>query len=137
MEKILNNSAYSGLPSAILAIAQREAQGILDDVAGVAAVVIATVDGFDVASVVRNGLDATRIAALASSIAAIGEVVSGEAKLGRNKSVTVDTDNGVAAIYSVHRNDVGLVINVVASGDAIIAQVNYRTAAAARALAAA
>ncbi|MBX3655524.1 MAG: hypothetical protein KIS62_13795 [Ramlibacter sp.] len=119
------------------ALAQQEAQGILDDVAGVTAVVVATVDGFDVASVVRNSLDASRVAALASSICAIGDVVSAEARLGRNRSITVDTDDGMAVIHAVHRPDVGLVINVVARADAIIAQVNYRTAAAARALAAA
>ncbi len=132
----MNNADIANLTGKARALAQQEAQGILDDVAGVMAVVIATVDGFDVASVVRNGLDTARIAALASSIAAIGEVVSGEAKLGRCKSVTVDTDNGVAVIYAVHHQEIGLVINVVANSTAIIGQVNYRTAAAARMLAA-
>ena len=59
-------------------IAAREAQNFLDEVNGVTAVVIATVDGFDVASAMRAG-DAARVAAMASSISAISSVVSQEA----------------------------------------------------------
>lgn len=125
------------LSAGIRALAEKEAISILSDINGVSAVVIATVDGFDVASQVRNGLDPARVAALASSIAAIGEVVATEARLGRNKSVTIDTEDGFAVIYSVHRTDIGLVINVISTREALIGQVNYRTAAAARLLGAA
>lgn len=122
------------LSAEVHALVEKEALSILNDISGVSAVVIATVDGFDVASQVRNGLDPARVAALASSIAAIGEVVATEARLGRNKSVTIDTENGFAVIYSVHRKDIGLVINVISTSEALIGQVNYRTAAAARVL---
>ncbi len=108
-------------------IAQRESQSILDEVNGVTAVVVATVDGFDIASAMRAG-DAARVAAMASSISAISAVVSQEASLGRNKSVTIDTDSGFALVYSVHRSDAELVINVIADGNAILGQVSYRVA---------
>ena len=113
-------------------IAAREAQNFLDEVNGVTAVVIATVDGFDVASAMRAG-DAARVAAMASSISAISSVVSQEANLGRNKSVTIDT--AFAMVYSVHRDDAELVINVIADGSAILGQVAYRIAQFARTLA--
>ena len=115
-------------------IAAREAQNFLDEVNGVTAVVIATVDGFDVASAMRAG-DAARVAAMASSISAISSVVSQEANLGRNKSVTIDTESGFAVVFSVHRPDADLVINVIADGSAILGQVAYRTAQFARTLA--
>ena len=108
-------------------IAQRESQSILDEVNGVTAVVVATGDGFDIASAMRAG-DAARVAAMASSISAISAVVSQEASLGRNKSVTIDTDSGFALVYSVHRSDAELVINVIADGNAILGQVSYRVA---------
>lgn len=122
------------LPSAARQQARDEAQAIMDEIAGVTAVVVATIDGFEIASVMRSDLNASRIAALASSIAAIGEVVSAEARLGRSRSVSVDTEAGLAVIYCVHRSDTSLVINVLARADAIVGQVNYRTAAAARRL---
>lgn len=55
--------------------AAQEARSILDNFAGVMAVVIATTDGFDVASAVTRGIDPVRVAAMASSISAIGSVV--------------------------------------------------------------
>ena len=115
-------------------IASREAEKMLSEVDGVTAVVIATLDGFDVASAMRHG-DPARVAAMASSISAISSVVSQEASLGRNKSVTIDTESGFAVVFSVHRPDADLVINVIADGSAILGQVSYRTAQFARTLA--
>ena len=83
-------------------IAGREAENFLNDVNGVTAVVIATVDGFDVASAMRAG-DAARVAAMASSISAISSVVSQEANLGRNKSMNIDPEAGFAMVYSERR----------------------------------
>ena len=115
-------------------IASLEAEKMLSEVDGVTAVVIATLDGFDVASAMRHG-DPARVAAMASSISAISSVVSQEASLGRNKSVTIDTESGFAVVFSVHRPDADLVINVIADGSAILGQVAYRTAQFARTLA--
>ena len=115
-------------------IASREAENMLSEVDGVTAVVIATLDGFDVASAMRHG-DPARVAAMASSISAISSVVSQEASLGRNKSVTSDTESGFAVVFSVHRPDADLVINVIADGSAILGQVAYRTAQFAKTLA--
>lgn len=133
----MNPSHQSKLAPAAVALAQAEVESIRQDVAGVTAVVVATVDGFDIASTVAGSLDAARVAALASSIAAIGDVVSSEARLGRPQSVTVNTDGGFAVVHGVRRPDIDLVISVVASADAVLAQVNYRAGAAAKKLAAA
>ncbi len=116
-------------------LAQIEAQAMFDDISGVVAVIVATVDGFDIASVVRSHVDPARIAALASSIAAIGEVVSTEARLGRCRSVIVDTESGFSVIFNVLRDDIALVINVIAGPEALVGQVNYRTTEAMRRLA--
>ncbi len=108
--------------------ANAEAQSILQDVTGVTAVVVATVDGFDVASAYLGNVDPSRIAAMASSISAIGVVVSEEARLGRYKCLTVTTEEGFALISPVRNGKTELVINVIANSNAILAQVMYRTA---------
>lgn len=82
-------------------VAQQEAESLLASLTGVVAVIVATVDGFDVASATSTLINPSRIAALASSIAAIGSVVSQEASLGRSHSVTVKTDTGFAYFCSV------------------------------------
>ena len=114
------------------ALAQREAEQFINDVDGVTAVVVATIDGFDVVSVLRNDVEAARIAAMASSISAISAVVSQEAGLGSSKSVTIDTDSGFAMVYSVARPDADLIINIIANGNAMLGQVAYRAAEFAR-----
>ena len=119
----------------VIALVQREIEYLLEDLAGVTAAVVATVDGFDVASATTGSVDPARVAALASSIAAISGVVSEEAHLGRNKSVMIQTESGFAVFHSVHRSDGELVINVLARDDAILAQVAYRTAQLAKTLA--
>jgi predicted regulator of Ras-like GTPase activity (Roadblock/LC7/MglB family) len=105
-----------------------EAQAILNDVLGVTAVVVTTADGFEIASASRQAFDPSRIAAMASSISAIGAMVSQEARLGRCRLVTVATDNGFTLISPVSHGRAELVVNVVADASAILAQVMYRTA---------
>ena len=129
-------SATVPLAPSATSIAQREAQDLLDQVEGVNTVVVATVDGFDVAAALRTG-EAARVAAMASSISAISAVVSQEASLGRNKSVTIDTEAGFAVVHSVYREDAELVIIAIANSGALLGQVNYRVAQFARALASA
>ena len=123
------------LPPHLRDAAQQAAAACVADVVGVTAAVIATVDGFDVASSFRIQQDAARLAAMASSISAISGVVSMEAGLGKLRYVAIATDNGFAIVFAVPRTDVELVINVVADGNAILAQVMHRISAMAKTLA--
>lgn len=109
-------------------LAQEEADKILADLDGITAVVVATADGFDIASATRSDLDPSRVAAMASSISAIAFVVSEEARLGRGKRVTIETDAGFAMVYSVPRADTELVLIVVSDGRTLLGQVAYRSA---------
>ncbi|WP_231695459.1 roadblock/LC7 domain-containing protein [Ottowia caeni] len=124
------------LSSDTKAWAQQEAERLMQEISGVVAIVVATVDGFDVASAMRKG-DANRVAAMASSIFAISAVVSQEAHLGRSRSVTIDTEEGFTVVHSVYRPDADLVVSVIAGQDAILGQVAYQVTQFARALAAA
>jgi predicted regulator of Ras-like GTPase activity (Roadblock/LC7/MglB family) len=123
------------MPATMRAVAQSAAAACLAEVVGVTAVVIATVDGFDLASAFRGQQDAARVAAMASSISAISSVVALEAGLGTFKSVTIGTDAGFAVVHAVPRRDVEVVINVIANGDAILAQVMHRVGVMAKLLA--
>ena len=123
------------IPAGLRDAAERAATACLADVVGVTAVVIATVDGFDLASAFRGSQDAARIAAMASSISAISSVVALEAGLGNFKSVTINTDSGFAIVHAVPRADIELVIHVIADGDAILAQAMHRCGVMAKVLA--
>lgn len=133
----MTTQTIPGVSEAVRLRARDEAQAIMRDLTGVRAVVIATSDGFELAADAHGVVDVRRIAALASSIAAIGAVVSSEAGLGNTTNVTVGTDNGFAVVHSTTHAGIPLVIQIIAGADALLAQVNYRATAAARALAAA
>jgi len=125
------------LPAGLREAAQQAVSACVAEVDGITSAVVATVDGFDLASAFRITQDAARIAALGSSISAISNVVSQEAGLGNFRSVTINTDAGFAIVHAVPRSDVELVINVIAGGDAILAQAMHRINVMARLLASA
>jgi len=114
------------IPDYIANAAKDECNNLLSEQNGILAVVIASIDGFDVASSVSKMLDPSRIAAMASSIAAIGSVVTQEVSLGSSKSVTVNTEDGFVYITYLELAGVNYVLNVVADKTAILAQVIYR-----------
>lgn len=127
-------TANDMLPPGLLQSANDLAAQFLRDINGVNAVVVATVDGFALASAFSRDNDAGRIAAMASSISAIGSVVAMEAGLGAYRSVTINTESGFVVVHAVPRRDVELVINVIADGGAILAQVVHRIGTVARQL---
>jgi len=128
-------SIRHGLSRTAIAHAQREVQKLVDELIGVTVAVVSTADGFDVASAGTGDADPVRVAAMASSIVAIGGVVSQEGGLGRHKSVMILTESGFAIFCSVHRRDVELVINVLARDSAVPALVAYRATQLGRTLA--
>lgn len=107
-------------------IAYTECQQLLDNHSGIMAVVIASGDGFDLTSATSRSLDPARIAAMASSISAIGAVVSQEVSLGKSKSVTVNTEDGFVYITHIELAGTHYILNVVAGQSAILAQVIYQ-----------
>ena len=105
---------------------QQECQALLDSQTGVLGVVVASIDGFDVASAVTQNVEPEKIAAMASSISAIGMVVSQEAALGKGTSVTVNTESGFVYISHIEYNNAPYILNVIANSAAVLAQIIYR-----------
>lgn len=114
------------IPDHIRNTAYTECQQLLGAQNGIMAVVIASGDGFDLTSAVLKSLDPARIAAMASSISAIGAVVSQEVSLGKSKSVTVNTEDGFVYITHIELAGTRYILNVVAGQSAILAQVIYQ-----------
>jgi predicted regulator of Ras-like GTPase activity (Roadblock/LC7/MglB family) len=124
------------LPAGVLLLVRREAESMLRELDGLKGVVIASVDGFDLVSVVSGEADAKRVAAMASSIVAIGEVVCQEADLGQAESMMIQSRDGFAVFQSVLYQGARLLVTVIADRRAILAQVNYRAVQLGRMLAA-
>jgi predicted regulator of Ras-like GTPase activity (Roadblock/LC7/MglB family) len=117
--------------------AQRQVRSIVDGDLGVQAAVLATVDGFSIASAMADNGDPDRVAALASTIASIGSVATQEAGLGHCSSVILNTERGFAVVHQFQKNTVDTVLILVTDGKALLAQVMYRANEFAKELAAA
>ncbi|WP_374665427.1 roadblock/LC7 domain-containing protein [Ramlibacter sp.] len=126
---------HAHVPPALRAAAQAQAEALLREVSGMRAVLAATADGFELAAALAAAVDTARLAALASSIAAIGEVVSAEAGMGDSRTVIVETAGGLVLVHRVPRSDVSCVLTALAGPDALLGQVKFQLAAAASALA--
>jgi predicted regulator of Ras-like GTPase activity (Roadblock/LC7/MglB family) len=107
-------------------LSQHKVQELVASDLSFKAAVLATVDGFSVASAVADGADPDRIAALASSIASIGSVATQEAGLGRCSSVILNTEQGFAVVRQFQKNHTDVVLILVADGQVLLAQVMYR-----------
>jgi predicted regulator of Ras-like GTPase activity (Roadblock/LC7/MglB family) len=107
---------------------QQEAAQLAANLQGIRTVSIASQDGFNLASVGRDPLDAQRMAALSSSIVAIGAVVSQEAQLGSAKSITVNLEAGFIYFCALPLAQDSVVLAVLAGREAILAQVTHTCA---------
>lgn len=106
--------------------AQQECEALLDEIESAQAVVLATPDGFAVAHAHRGSTHPSRIAAITSSISAIGSAVTQEAHLGRARCLIVDAEEGFVVVRTVHGNESPLIVNVLAGRRATLGYILSR-----------
>lgn len=82
-------------------------------------VVLAQTDGFEVASAMRRAVPAARLAALASSMLALGEAALRELGMGGHGNVLIEGTDGKLLLLEVPLASQPLVLAVVAGEDAI------------------
>lgn len=87
--------------------------------------VISTEDGFDVAARGSSAESAAKIAAMTSSLHALGETMANETGLGDCRSVVVDTAAGKVVIMRIDNADANLRLTVVARHTALLGSVLF------------
>ncbi|HEY4370765.1 MAG TPA: roadblock/LC7 domain-containing protein [Burkholderiales bacterium] len=118
------------------ALGRRVAEELLEKLSEARAVVVATEDGFELAFATREELEAARIAAMTSSIAAICDSVSREAGLGHTKSFVVEASDGFMVMRGVQNGQVRLVLSTLTRNGALLGMVMNAVGESARALSA-
>lgn len=114
----------------------REVEHIVNEGKGIVSVIVATADGIKVAGrSTQSGFDESKLAAIASSIGAIGAVVGDEANLGACHGVIVQAQRGYALIVEIQHSHVPMIMSVVADSTAVLGQVSYLAREAAAAIA--
>ncbi len=111
-------------------LCEQTIEQLMKDVKGARAAVISTEDGFEIASVVENTAQVSRLAAMASSMAALGAIAGEESGLGASSNIIIQAHEGVIIVSLAKRTDVDLILSVVASKDVVMGQLLYAARAA-------
>ncbi|HEX4509095.1 MAG TPA: roadblock/LC7 domain-containing protein [Burkholderiaceae bacterium] len=122
-------------PEQFESVAARVAEGLLARMDRARAVVVATEDGFRVAAATHEPLDTSRLAAITSSMTAIGETVSRETGLGAVRCLMVESDDGYLVMRATRHASLGLVVAALVGHDALLGLVIHGVGEAARELA--
>ncbi len=104
-------------------LAKRYLNELISDVAGVNSALLASGDGFEVASVIQQeGMDSGKIAAVSSSILSMIQSFTVEIKLVGCQSLILDAVNGKAIIMEVPHHLYPMVLVVLASEKVLLGQ---------------
>lgn len=106
-------------------LAEKALENLMGQVRGAISAVVSTADGFDVASRTESPQQGSRIAAMASSIAAICTVVGEESQVGAHQSISIESENGYVVMVHVPHRVNPMILNLVADKSAVLAQMIY------------
>lgn len=114
--------------------AQSTADRLLRRLDQARAVIVASEDGFELGYASAAPLDAARIAAITSSMSAIGGVVSRETRMGAVRCVMVEAEDGFLVMRSSSRQGMGMVVAAMIGRDSLVGLAMHAVAEAAREL---
>lgn len=115
-------------------VANAAIEKLMNYVRGIKAVVVSSEDGLEIAARVENTAQISRLAAMASSLAALGALAGDESQLGKCENILLGAENGHLVMMQAKRPDIVLIISIVTGKDAIIGQVLYLAKQACRVL---
>lgn len=98
-------------------------QRFVSQTSGVTAALVATTDGFEVSSVLHQSLSAQKMAAMTSSILALGEAVLAEADLSDCRNVVIEAGGGLIVMLAIGDPRNELLLSVIADRNAMLGQV--------------
>lgn len=107
-------------PPHFQAQAQRAVDELLAALDGALAVVACTPDGFPLAQAQRRQVDIDHLAAVVSSIGALGDTASHEAGIGEPRCVLVDSSQGRLLVRCVGRGERALTLAVLTDASVVL-----------------
>jgi len=119
-----SSSVLSVLGNVYVGVCEEALRKLMSDVPGITAAVVATADGFEVASAQAEGrMSATRLSALASSLLALGQAALRELSMEGSGSVLIENTMGKIMLVDVRREHLPVVLCVVADDMAMTGKV--------------
>lgn len=92
---------------------------------GIDGVLLASTDGFEVASIFQKNYDGGKLSAVGSSILALVQALTQEAQLTGCRSVILDANNGKVMISSVSNENLPMILILVTKQQVLLGQVMH------------
>jgi predicted regulator of Ras-like GTPase activity (Roadblock/LC7/MglB family) len=115
-------------------VMQEALSGLIAKVPGVLAAQVCSSDGFEVASVRRDAESHRRLAAMVSSLQALGSAMVEETETGRYVNLIVEATNGRCLMMSIPGSNDTLLLTAVASPEVLFGRFHLSCKACAEAL---
>jgi len=93
---------------------------LADAVPDVVEAVLSTEDGFEVASIGRSSVSPAKVAAMTSSLHAVGATMSDESGLAACRNVIVEAAAGTIVIVRIATRETALLLTIVGRHDALL-----------------
>lgn len=91
---------------------------------GIDTALVTTEDGFSLAFQSNKEVESSKLAAMASSLSAIGNLSVSETQTGtKYHSMIIESDNGYVLIMDINHTELPMILNIVASKQAILGRV--------------
>ena len=127
---VLAPFSVASLPDSALADhALRIVQALLVDLDSAGAILVASVDGFKLAHGGRLGSDPARLAAMASSMAALGDTTSRETGIGAPSCMLIESNDGRLVVRSMQLRGRSVVVVLLIGKDLPLDRVKNSLAA--------
>lgn len=101
---------------------QQHLQALVSHTPGVTSAAVASSDGFQVAAVFNREISANKLAAMTSSIHALGEAVVAESLLKKCLNVLIEAESGKVIMLAISHTDHHLLLTVIANENSVLGQ---------------
>ncbi len=117
------SAAYDTLGRTGTAVCQKEIDALITNHPGINGVLVSTIDGFDVASTIRGTQSPAKLAAMTSSLLALGEAISSESAVGDCRDIVIDASQGRVLLMDVPHATRKLLLTVIGDNVETLGQV--------------
>lgn len=114
------------IPKVAKAASAKELRRLMEADCGIESAILTTEDGFEVAVESIGEVDSSKLAAMASSLSAISNMSVSETDLGTQyHSIIIESDRGYIVIMDIAYETFPMILNIVASKNAVLGQILY------------
>lgn len=121
----MNATATLTRDSASAQLCHEQLDTMVRETHGIESAAIVTGDGFELASVLRNGLSGNKLAAMTSSLLALSEAVVEELRMRGCRNVIIEGEGGTVVMIRVPAEGLDLLMSVLCREDAVLGSVLY------------